>query len=71
MYMYSLVSVFCRSHFSVKKLEFKIYIILCRYSYHIFISCSKNKTKFGEINISDCNFLSSSYGNESDVNFTF
>ena len=25
----------------------------------------KNKTTFGEINILDCNFLSSSYGNES------
>ena len=71
MYMYSLVSVFCSSHFSVKKLKFKIYTILCRNSYHSFILCSKNITKCGEINISDCNFLSSSNGNESDVNFKF
>ena len=56
-YMCSLVGFFCSSHFSVKQLTFEIYIILCQYSYHSF--------KFGEINILDCNFLSSSYGNES------
>ena len=33
--------------------------------FHSFILGSKNKNKFGEINILDCNFLSSSYGNES------
>ena len=63
MYIYSLVSVFYFRHFSVKQLKFEIYNILCRYSYHSFIKGFKNK--FGEINISDCNFLSSSYGNES------
>ena len=31
MYMYSLVSDFCSG---MKQLKFKIYIILCRYSYH-------------------------------------
>ena len=61
MYIYSLVSDFCFRHFSVKQLN----IILCRYSYLSLIKGSKNKNKFGEINISDCNFLSSSYGNES------
>ena len=65
MYMCSLVGVFCRRLFSVKQLTFEIYIILCQYSSHSFIKGSKNKTKFGEINILDCNFLSSSYGNES------
>ena len=45
--------------------SFEIYLILCRYSYHSFIKGSKNKNKFGEIEISECNFLSSSYGNES------
>ena len=49
--------------FSVKQLKFEIYIILCQYSYHSFLLGSKNKTKFGEINISDCIFLSSCYGN--------
>ena len=29
MYIYSLVSVFCFCHFSVKQLQFEIYIILC------------------------------------------
>ena len=48
-YIYSLVSVFCFRHFSVKQLKFEIYIIVLS----------------GEINISDSNFLSSSYGNES------
>ena len=65
MYIYSLVSVFCFHHFSVEQLSFEIYIILCQYSYHSFIKGSKNKNKFGEINISDRNFLLSSYGNES------
>ena len=65
MYMCSLVSVFCSHHFSVKQLTFEIYIILCQCSYHSFILGSKYKTKVGEINILDCNFLSSSYGNES------
>ena len=44
---------------AVKQLKFEIYIILCQYSYQ----GSENKTKFDEINISDSNFLSSSYGN--------
>ena len=61
MYMCSLVSVFCRRLFSVKQLTFEIYTIFCQYSSH----SSQNKTKFGEINILDSNFLSSSYGNES------
>ena len=65
MYMCSLVGVFCSRHFYVKQLTFEIYIILCQYCYHSFILGSKNKNKFGEINILDCNFLSSSYGNES------
>ena len=65
MCMCSLVGVFCSRHFSVKQLAFEIYIILCQYFYHSFILGSKNKNKFGEINILDCNFLSSSYGNES------
>ena len=64
MYMCSLVSVFGSRLISVKQLTFEIHIILGQYSYHSFIQGSKNKTKFGEINISDCNFLSSSYGNE-------
>ena len=63
--MCSLVSVFCRRLFSVKQLTFEIYIILCQYSSHSFIQGSQNKTKFGEINILDSNFFSSSYGNES------
>ena len=29
--MYSLVSVFCSHHFSVKQLKFEIYIIFCKY----------------------------------------
>ena len=65
MYMCSLVGVFCSRHFYVKQLTFEIYIILCQYCYHSFILGSKNKNKFGEINILDCNFFSSSYGNES------
>ena len=64
MYMCSLVSVFCSRLFSVNQLTFEIYIILCQYSYHSVTLGSENKTKFGEINILDCNFLSSSYGNE-------
>ena len=63
--MCSLISVFCRRLFSVKQLTFEIYIILCQYSSHSFIKGSQNKTKFGEVNILDSNFLSSSYGNES------
>ena len=65
MYMYSLVSVFCSRLFFVKQLTFAICIVLCHYSFHSFIYGPKNKNKFGEINILDCNFLSSSYGNES------
>ena len=65
MYMCSLVSDFCSRLFSLKQLTFESYIILCQHSYHSFIQGSKNKFKFGEINILDCNFLSSSYGNES------
>ena len=65
MYIYSLVSVFSFRHFSVKQQKFEINIILCRYSYHSFIKCSKNKNTLCEINILDCNFLSSSYWNES------
>ena len=63
MYTFCLVSVFCIRQFSVKQLKFEIYIILCQYSYHSFLKGSENKTTFGEINISDSNFLSSSYGN--------
>ena len=65
MYIYILVSVFCFHHFSVKQLKFKFYIILFRYCYHSFIKGSKSKNIFGETNMADCNFLSSSYGNES------
>ena len=65
MYICSLVSVFCSHHFSVKQLTFEIYIILSQYSYHSIILGSKYKTKFGKINILDCNFLSSIYGNAS------
>ena len=64
MYMCSLVSVFCSRLFYVNQLIFEIYIILCQYSYHSFNKGYKNKTNFGEINIMDYNFLSSSYGNE-------
>ena len=64
-YMCSLVGVFCSRHSSVKQLTLEIYIILCQYFYHSFIKGFKNKNKFGEINILDGNFLSSSYGNES------
>ena len=71
MYIYSLVSVFCFRHFSLKQLKFEIYIILCRHSYHSFIKGSKNKNKFGEVNILDCNFLSSSYGNESQKSVSY
>ena len=49
----------------MKQLTFKIYIILCQYFYHSLIKGSKNKNKFGEINILVGNFLSSSYWNES------
>ena len=55
---------FLQSLLSVKQLEFKTYIILCRYIYHSFLQGSKTKNRFGEINISDCNFLSSSYRGE-------
>ena len=65
MYMCRLVSVFCSRLFFVKQLIFEIYTILCQYSFNSFIQGSKNKNRFGEINILDCNFLSSSYGNES------
>ena len=58
--MFSAVAIF-----SVKQLTFEIYIILRQYAYHSFIKGSKNKNKFGEINILDCNFLSSTYGKES------
>ena len=61
MYMCSLVSVFCSRLFSVNQLTFEIYIILCQYSDRSFIQGSKNENKFGEINILDSNFLSSSY----------
>ena len=63
--IFDLVSVFCNRKFSVKQLKFEIYIVLCRFVslfYHSFLQGSENKTKFGEINISDSNFLSSSYG---------
>ena len=56
---------FLQPQLSVKQLKFDIYTILCQYSYHSFIWGSKNKNKFGEINISDSNLLSSGYGNES------
>ena len=45
MYMCSLVNVFCSRFFSVKQLTFEIYIILC------LILGSRDKNKFGEINI--------------------
>ena len=41
----------------MKQLIFEIYIILCQYSYHSFLKVSKYKTKVGEINILDFNFL--------------
>ena len=65
MYTCSLASVFCSRQFSVKQLKFEIYIILCQFSYQflLFLKGSENTTKFGEINISDSNFLSSSYVN--------
>ena len=50
----SLVSVNCSRQFSVKQLKFEIYIILCQYSITVFFRLLN-----GEINISDCNFLSS------------
>ena len=65
MYMCNWSVYFCSRLFSVKQLTFEIHIFLCQYSYHCLIEGSKNKTKFGENNILDCNFLSSSYGNES------
>ena len=64
MNMCSLVGVFCSRHFTVKLLTFEN-IISSQYSYHSFINGSKNKNKFGEINILECTFLSSRYGNES------
>ena len=42
MYMYSLVSVFCSRHFSVKQLKFEIYIIVC-----ITVPLGKNEIEFG------------------------
>ena len=60
MHMCSLIRVFCSYYFSVKQLTFEINIILCN-----ILKGSKYKTKFGEIKILDCNFLSPSYGNES------
>ena len=68
MYMCRLVSVFCSRLFFVKQLIFEIYTILCQYSFNSFIQGSKNKNKFGEINILDCNFLSSSYGKYTTLN---
>ena len=64
LYMCSLLSVIC-GHLFCETVTFEIYIILCQYSFHSFILGSKTKNTFGEINIFDCNFLSSSYGNES------
>ena len=54
MYTCSLVSAFCSCQFSVKQVKFEIYIILCQYSYHSIINF------ISEINILNCNFLSSS-----------
>ena len=48
----------------LKPLKFEFYIILCQYFYHNFLLGSKTITKFDEINISDCNLPSSSYGND-------
>ena len=44
---------------AVAKLKFEIYIILCQSSFTVFFRVLKIKNKFGEINISDSNFLSS------------
>ena len=55
-------SVFGSLRFSVKQLKFEIYIILS-HTYHSFLLGSENKNKCREINISDSNLLSSSYGN--------
>ena len=63
--------LFCSHHISAKQLTFAIYIILCQYFYPSFIQGSKYKTKFGEINILDCDFLLSSYGNESHKSVRF
>ena len=62
--MNSLVSVFCSRHFSVIQLKFEIHIILCQFFITVLFRVLKIKTKFVEINISDCSFLSSSYGSE-------
>ena len=43
MYMCSLVNVFYSRLFSVKQLTFEMYIDLCQYSYHSFISGLKIK----------------------------
>ena len=57
MYACSLVSVFCSHYFSVKQLTFEIYIkILITVLFRVLN---------GEINTLDCDFLSSSYGNDS------
>ena len=71
MYMCSLVSVFCSRLFSVKQLNLKFTSFLCKCSNHSFIKGSKYKNKFGEINILDCNSLSSSYGNEPHKNLGY
>ena len=65
MYMCSLVSVFCSRLFSVKQLTFEIYIILYQYSYRaVLFRVLKIKPDLVKSHL-DCNFLSSSYGNES------
>ena len=62
--MNSLVSVSAVATFSETAIISNLHN-LCQYSYDSFIWGFKNKTKFGEINISESNFLSSGYGNES------
>ena len=64
MYMYSLVGFFLSPLFretaKIWNLHHFVSIFLSQF-YLVF----QNTNKSGEINISDCNFLSSSYGNES------
>ena len=48
---------------TMKQLKFEIYIILCRYSYHTYLSFEilKIKVNLVKLTFSDCDFLSSSY----------
>ena len=65
MYMCSLVNVFCSRLFSVKQLTFEMYIVLCQYSYHSFISGLKIKLNLVKLTFGLQFPLASSYGNES------